>query len=385
MRTCPSCGRFITDASASVCPTCGASLTATDAAPQPTTNQPVGAPLYAPPSSYAPYAPYAPSAPNAPQEPMPYGPPAGQPPYGPGYGAPAPYSQPYQPAPPAPSYAPPSQPMAPPYGQPTYGSAYGAPPAPPSAPLTGQPTYGSGYGAQGGYPGAYRPGVDWKPSQGPAPRPWGRIIGGIVAALAVIAIVAGVIYNFSHVPAHSSDTTASAKATALNSGTLLSDSMLTVDTGWPQDSHCYFDTDGYHIHDAFICYAPIGNQVDGTESVTAKQITGPTNYAYGLVFRRVSKGNYYFFGIDSGGNWVVDKVVNDTSIHLQDFTVNIAIKGGLNTANSISVTMTGNTFDFYVNGQKVGTIHDSTFPEGEWGLAGDTGINVVFTDYLAHT
>jgi hypothetical protein len=46
--------------------------------------------------------------------------------------------------------------------------------------------------------------------------------------------------------------------------------------------------------------------------------------------------------------------------------------------------MKGTTFDFSVNGQKVGTIHDSTFPEGEWGLAGNTGVNVVFTDYLAH-
>jgi hypothetical protein len=279
-----------------------------------------------------------------------------------------------------PTYTPPSQPMAPPYGQPTYG----APPAPLSAPPTGQSPYGPGYGAPGGYPGAYRPGMEWKPNAGPPPRPWGRIIGGGVAALVVIAIVAGVIYNRSHAPAHGADTSASAAATALSSGTLLSDSMLTVDTAWQNDSHCSFDTDGYHIRDAYICYAPVGSQVDGTESVTVKQIAGPTTYPYGLVFRRVSKGNYYFFGIDSNGKWVVDKVVNDKATRLQDFTVNLAIKGGLHIANSLSVTMKGTTFDFSVNGQKVGTIHDSTFPEGEWGLAGNTGLNVVFTDYLAH-
>jgi hypothetical protein len=257
------------------------------------------------------------------------------------------------------------------------------PTSPPMAPPYGQPPYGSGYGAPGGYPGAYPPGAGWKPNQEPSRTPWGRIIGGVVA-LVLIAIVAGVIYNRSHAPTHGAGTSASAAATALSSGTLLSDSMLTVDSAWENDSHCYFDTDGYHIRDAFICYAPIGSQVDGTESVTVKQITGPTNYGYGLVFRRVSKGNYYFFGIDSNGKWLLEKVVNDKATRLQDFTVNLAIKGGLNTANSLSVTMKGATFDLSVNGQKVGTIHDSAFPEGEWGLVGDTGLNVVFTDYLAH-
>lgn len=384
MRTCPSCGRFITDAAASACPYCGAALTpdavasspsqpasqfAPSDAPQPTP------PGYEPPTGAPPYAPYAPPPYGQP----PYGPPAA----GPGYGAPAPYSQPM----PSGAYAPPSQPMAPGYGQPTYGSAYGASPAPPSAPPAGQPTYGSGYGGQGGYPGAYRPGVDWKPSQEPAPRPWGRIFGGIAVALVVIAVVVGV-YNQTRIKPAPRLTSAQVYATATAqqniSDTLLADSMLTVDSAWANDSHCYFDTDGYHIRDAYICYAPIGNQTDGTESVTAKQITGPTNYFYGLAFRVVDAHNYYFFGVDGSGKWVFDKIVNDKITHLQNYTVNIAIKGGLNTENSLSVTMTGTTFDFYINGQKVGTVHDSTFPEGKWGLEGNSGLNVVFTDYLAH-
>jgi hypothetical protein len=257
------------------------------------------------------------------------------------------------------------------------------PTSPPMAPPYGQPPYGSGYGAPGGYPGAYPPGAGWKPNQEPSRTPWGRIIGG-VAALVLIAIVAGVIYNMSRPPTHGAGTSASAAATALSSGTLLSDSMLTVDSGWTIDSVCYFDSDGYHIREGYICYAPIGNQVDGTESVTAKQVSGPTNEAFGLVFRRVSKGNYYFFGIDSNSKWVLLKVVNEKSTRLQDFTANTAIKGGLNIANSLSVAMSGTTFDFSVNGQKVGTIHDSTFPQGEWGLEGSSDGDIVFTNYLAH-
>lgn len=390
MRTCPSCGRFITDASTPTCPHCGASLesagmAATSEAPQQSPQQapqqpyqPAG-PGYEQPAGAPPSTPAAPLPPPAYQPPA-YQPPYGQPPYGPGYGSPEPYSQPLQP----PTYAPPSQPMAPPYGQPPYGSAYGAPPAPPA----GQPTYGSGYGAPSGYPGAYRPGMDWKPSAGPAPRPWGRILGGIAAALVVIAIIVGV-YNNSHLPTHSSDTAASATATAVNQqsaqNVLLSDSMLTVDSGWTNDSHCYFDSDGYHIRDGYLCFAPIGNQVDGTESVTVKQITGSTTWAYGLIFRHVSTGNYYLLGIDSDSEWVFAKVVNHNITNLQKFTFNAVIKGGLDAANTLSVTMKGTTFDCYINGQKVGTIHDSTFPQGKWGLDGGApGVNVVFTDYLAH-
>jgi hypothetical protein len=82
--------------------------------------------------------------------------------------------------------------------------------------------------------------------------------------------------------------------------------------------------------------------------------------------------------------WVLLKVVNEKSTRLQDFTANTAIKGGLNIANSLSVAMSGTTFDFSVNGQKVGTIHDSTFPQGEWGLEGSSDGDIVFTNYLAH-
>lgn len=361
MRTCPSCGRLTTDASAGVCLFCGAALEPSQSAsesPQPATPEeaqpatPSSVPGYGPP-----YTPYAP--------PPPYGqPPYGPSPYGPGYGAPAPYSQPM----PSAMYALPSQPMAPPYGQPSYGAGYGPP--------GGYPT---------GYPGALPPGADWKPGQRPNRTPWGRIIGGIVVALVVIAIVAGVSYGISQAATHNSGAKASATATATqnSSVTLLSDSMLTADSSWIQDSACYFRSDGYHIVDAYICNAPIGEQVDGSETVTVKQVSGPTTWAYGLILRHISTGNYYIFGIDSDSQWVFAKLVNDKPTNLQNFTFNKAIKGGLNTANTLSVTMTGNTFDCYINGQKVGTIHDSTFSQGEWGLEGGPGIDVVFTNYLA--
>lgn len=314
MRTCPSCGRFITDASASVCPNCGASLA----------------------SDVVASAPSQPAAPEA------------------------------------------SQPAA---EQAPSASLVPSPPQP-----AGQPTYAAGYGAQSGYPGAYRPGMDWKPSQGSTPRPWGRIFGGIVAALVVIAVVAGFYTQLTHKPPSPTDLAPLPTVNTNTSGVLLNDSMLTEDNGWSHDSHCYFDTDGYHIHGAYYCAAPIDDRSDGTETVTTKQLIGSTNSMYGLVFGLQDETDFYLFGINASGQWAVFRDVNGGVTSLKSPTINIAIKGGLNTANTLSVTISGSTFTFYVNGQKLGAVTDTTFPRGEWGVAavGDKDLNVVFTNYVAH-
>jgi hypothetical protein len=207
----------------------------------------------------------------------------------------------------------------------------------------------------------------------------------LVVVAIVVAIMAGVVFSLAHArPLTHANVSATATSQAIAGNTLLADPLTSNANGWAEDAnHCYFAQDGYHANDGYLCYAPIGVQTDGTESVTVKQISGPPDYAYGLVARRVSKGNYYFFGVDSNSEWEFAKVVNGKFSRLQDYTVNSAINGGLNTGNSLSITMSGSTFDCYSNGIKLGTIHDSTFPEGKWGVASNTGVNVVFTDYLA--
>lgn len=259
---------------------------------------------------------------------------------------------------------------------PTYG-------APPSMPAPG-PIYGTGYGAPGGYPGAYAPGQGWRPSQQPQPRPWGRIIAAIFGGLIVVAIVVSVIYNATRPPTPPVRfTSAQQTTTAVGASTILADPLTSNANGWASDSHCYFDTDGYHVRNAWMCFAPIGSQVDGTESVTAKEVAGPVNHGYGLVFRHVSTGNYYQFMITSSGDYAVFKVQNDTASDLVPYTPSSAIDVGLNAVNTLSVTMTGSVFDCYVNGVKVTETHDSSFPEGKWGLGVYSTDNVVFTDYLA--
>jgi hypothetical protein len=250
-----------------------------------------------------------------------------------------------------------------------------------TSPTKPQPPNNPAYGATPPHTNSFHLGAEWQPGSRPV-RLWARVVAGGVAACAVIALVLGVYYQ-TRVQPVAARIAATATATHVASTTLLSDSLLTANVGWTDDSSCYHDHDGYHIVDGYICYAPIGIQTDGTESVTVKQVSGNTVFPYGLVFRTVSTGNRYFAGVDSNSYWVFDKVVNGKATRLKEIYADPIIKGGLNTENTLSVTMTGSTFDCYINGQKVATIHDSTFAEGKWGLEGNDEINVVFTNYLA--
>ncbi|HZC06390.1 MAG TPA: hypothetical protein VE338_12205 [Ktedonobacterales bacterium] len=72
-----------------------------------------------------------------------------------------------------------------------------------------------------------------------------------------------------------------------------------------------------------------------------------------MVFSMVDTGSLYQFVVDSNSKWAFFKVVSGVSICLQDIIVNVAINGGLNTASTFTVTMTGSTSGCYVNDEKM--------------------------------
>jgi len=153
--------------------------------------------------------------------------------------------------------------------------------------------------------------------------------------------------------------------------------------GWAQDpGHCSFGSDGYHATNGYACYAPIGDQSDVIISVNVQQLSGPTTSAYGIILRRASLGNSYQFLIDSNGKWVFAKCVSNTCSKLIDFTSNAAIKGGLNTPNTLVVTAKASHFDFFVNGAKVGSTDDTTYTSGKVGVAGGDSIDCAFTNIV---
>jgi hypothetical protein len=158
---------------------------------------------------------------------------------------------------------------------------------------------------------------------------------------------------------------------------------LSDGAGWPEiPEECAMESDGYHSIGGYLCYAPAGIQADVDVTVTVKQVSGPTIKGYGIVFRRVAKGNYYLFLIDGNSKWTVGKCVNDSCTKLVAFTPHSAIKGGLNTANTLEVVAKGPHFDFFVNGARVGSADDSTFLSGEVGVVSGDSTECVFTNFI---
>jgi len=238
----------------------------------------------------------------------------------------------------------------------------------PQQPPPGAPVYGQQvpYGQPPGMPGMPPPGGG-TPFQ-PAKRGAGPLLR-VLIGLGVVVIVVAVI------------TVASGLLKGVSLGNSVYSSALTGNVSdWPNESGCSPQADGFHITAAVACYPDLDDQSDVTLSVQAKQLSGEVDTAYGISFRRVSEGNHYFYGIDGNGKWIFAKVVDGTPQRLVDFTPDTAINGGLGQVNTLKVAAKGAHFTFFANGVRLGTSDDSSFASGKWGLEGQDGIEIVFTN-----
>jgi hypothetical protein len=248
------------------------------------------------------------------------------------------------------------------------------------------------------YPPTYPPGVlaPLPPTSTPPRKGRGGLIVGCLIALVVLLAsglgVSLLVLNARNQQTGQTGTSSTSTATAATSspsptstgtGAVLYQAAFTSGaTGWANDSHCFFQKNSYHVRDGYVCYAPAGNTGDGNFSVDAYQVSGSPLWFYGIVVRRVSKGNFYAFYIDGNSKFLFSKYVNDTRTDILATTPSAAIKGGLNTINTLLVRAQGSHFTFYVNGTKVGEADDSTFTTGSSGVVGGGGnIEVAFNNF----
>ena len=367
---CPHCGQYVQDPYATTCPRCGQALadtawagpsgeTPSRASYPSTPSRPLSTPGQTSPGGYGGYGAY-----GQPSSPSQWGAPAP----GSGYGtAPGQSGGPW-PAQGAPGYGPA------PYGQPPYGQY-----APPSYPMA--------YAPPSGAPPAWGAPPPYAPVPAPRRSRTGLIVGVVVAA--VLVLVAGVgaagVYLVNQ---GANNTASSGNATAIAAtptpvATVIFQDALTADNGgWAVDPpHCQYANGGYLISNNYICYAPAGIIGDATISAQAKQVQGPTTSLFGIALRRVSRGNFYVFEIDSNSEWDFVKAVNGNATEIVSLTQNAAIKGGLNVANTLLVRSSSSHFDFFVNGTKVGQADDSTYSSGKAGLAAGDTMQVVYNNF----
>jgi hypothetical protein len=167
-----------------------------------------------------------------------------------------------------------------------------------------------------------------------------------------------------------------------NSAQVFTDGLLTNKNGWLTNADCVFKTDGYHLTRGYLAYAPVADATNFDATVQVTQTAGTTLAPYGLVFRRVSLGNYYVFGIDGNGKWTFYKALENVGSDIVSFTANPAIKQGLNAQNTLEVRAQGTHFTFFVNGTQVGQADDSSLAKaGALGVAGHDDIEVIFTTF----
>jgi hypothetical protein len=109
-------------------------------------------------------------------------------------------------------------------------------------------------------------------------------------------------------------------------------------------------------------------QGDYEVEATVKKTSGPVGALLGIVYRFGDNGYYYRFSITDNRTWVVGRksaaVFEEMMMELQssDF-----IRPG-DEANSLKVVCRGENQDFYVNGNKLGSISDNTSLKGDVGM-----------------
>jgi serine/threonine protein kinase len=149
---------------------------------------------------------------------------------------------------------------------------------------------------------------------------------------------------------------------------------------------CNFSTEGYRV-----------TPKDGFYHICAARSTSYSNFAYevnltiikgdcgAIIFRAdATRLYYYYFLICQDGSYQFSLFTGGNGLPAQTFRSgsSSAIKG-LNQANLIAVVANGNTFDLYVNSQKIDSASDGTYTVGQIGVAAQYNNNsteVVFSD-----
>lgn len=216
-------------------------------------------------------------------------------------------------------------------------------------------------------------------------------IGGGVAIVIIALIVALTIGSHSNAspsvkrgtPTATVNTTPTVSPTPVET-VKFQDSLNASSRKWQISSHTFYGNGGYEVAGAWTTYSPIGNLGDGTISVRMRQLSGPNNQYYGILFRATNDSipTGYFFGIAQNQQWSFSLLSNGNSTAIVAPTTDVHIKSGLNTSNTIAVRAIGSHFVFYINGAQVGQVDSRAFSSGRIGLINtDGGLYVVYNDF----
>lgn len=162
--------------------------------------------------------------------------------------------------------------------------------------------------------------------------------------------------------------------------------------GWDEGGNCTFTGSAYHDSESQIGYANqcIAQSTSFSNFVYEAQMMIISGDCGALIFRADgSNGKYYYFRICEDGTYDLIRYdgFNSTG-HILQSDSSSAITTGLNQSNGIAVVAIGNNIDLYVNHQKIASVSDSTYSQGQIGVAADCSSNpteVVFSNVRVWT
>ena len=186
---------------------------------------------------------------------------------------------------------------------------------------------------------------------------------------------------------------------------ILTDSLSQNNHNWPTNSNEFFANGAYHIVDnasngVAVVLEEKPFNISMVYTLTMEEIKGndsTTSNSFGLIFRFTSttKGGknivtFYSFEVSNtkGGKyefWKYDssKATPWQSIWQAPFGSEFHQGQGPKNVNKLSIFENGKTFVFTINGKKVGTSQDSSFPIGTVGmLVNLKGTEIAFTNML---
>lgn len=174
------------------------------------------------------------------------------------------------------------------------------------------------------------------------------------------------------------------------------DDFSNLDSGW----HTFQDTDGstqyssggFRINVASANYLLWSNpsktfQNDVSIHVDATKAGGPDDNAFGVICRYQDNDNFYYLFITSDGYAGIARYKNNEKVVLtgKSLIYSDVIKQGAAT-NNISADCVGNALTLHVNGQKITSVTDSSFSNGDVGLMAKTydtpGVDILFDNFI---
>lgn len=109
---------------------------------------------------------------------------------------------------------------------------------------------------------------------------------------------------------------------------------------------------------------------------------------YGILFRMTSEIDFFRFGLTCRGEARVDRILAGNAASLQPPTLNGSIPPGAPSSSRLAIWANGREMRFYVNGDYLFTVRDSSLLSGGIGVytraAGNEAMTVNFSDLVVY-